>query len=287
MWAAIDRESVGRVVTTVVPENNKIAGSDPAALSMLVTGEIQFFTLMGGILANLVPAAEVQQVPFAFRSAAAAHRAMDGALGRFIVNELAAHGVQGFPVSAFDNGLRQIASRTKPVRAPGDLEGMKMRVPDGRIFAETFAALGADPVTINVDGIYGALASGRVDAQENPLAVVDLFKLYEVVRFVSLTSHMWSGFNLIAHRPTWMRLPRDVQAIVERNVTKYVRAQRRDQMLANDALPTAFAARGLTINQVADPAPFRARLAGVYTMWKERLGTTCWTLLEAESGRLG
>src|SRR3954452_14269160 len=59
MWSAIRTETDGRVDASVIPENNKIQGSDPAALAMLVAGEIQFFTLMGGILGNLVPAAEV------------------------------------------------------------------------------------------------------------------------------------------------------------------------------------------------------------------------------------
>src|SRR5439155_21554848 len=83
MWAAIRAETGGRVETEVFAENNHIPGSDPAALQQLVTGDIQFFTLMGGILGNVVPAADVQQVPFAFGSAASAFRAMDGALGAY------------------------------------------------------------------------------------------------------------------------------------------------------------------------------------------------------------
>ena len=45
-----------------LPENNKTSGSDPAVLKLLVSGEVQFFTLMGGILGNIVPAANIQQV---------------------------------------------------------------------------------------------------------------------------------------------------------------------------------------------------------------------------------
>src|SRR3954467_8836792 len=83
MWAAIERDTHGRVVATVYPQNNNIQGSDPAALKALVAGDIQFFTLMGGILGTIVPAAEVQQVPYAFRSAAHAHKVMDGPLGAY------------------------------------------------------------------------------------------------------------------------------------------------------------------------------------------------------------
>src|SRR5262249_33495077 len=77
MWDAIRAETSGRVEATVYAENNKLAAGDPAALKMLIAGEIQFFTLMGGIIGTVVPMAEVQQVPFAFRSAVEAHKAID------------------------------------------------------------------------------------------------------------------------------------------------------------------------------------------------------------------
>jgi TRAP-type transport system periplasmic protein len=279
MWAAIQTETRGRVDAQVFAQNNRIAGSDPAALQMLVDGDIQFFTLMGGILGTVVPVAEIQQVPFSFHSAADAHKAMDGELGRFLREEMAVKGIFGFPVGAFDNGMRQIAGTRRPVAHPDDLIGVRMRVPAGQMVADTFKALGAEPITINSDGIYEALKSGKVDAQENPLALVDLFRIFEVVKYVSMTNHMWSGFNLLAHLPTWKGLPGDVTTVIERNVTKYVRLQRRDQEQANTRLRSALAQRGLLFNEVI-PGPFRDRLSGFYRTWRERLGTKGWSLLE-------
>jgi TRAP-type C4-dicarboxylate transport system substrate-binding protein len=84
MWAAIGAETGGRVAAEVFAENAGIPGSDPAALKMLISGELDFFTLMGGILGQAVPVAEVQQVPFAFRTAAEAHEAADGTLGAYL-----------------------------------------------------------------------------------------------------------------------------------------------------------------------------------------------------------
>ena len=85
--------------------------------------------LMGGISGNVVPAANIQQLPFAFRSADNAHKAMDGALGAYLRQEMAANGIVGFPVGAFDNGMRQIGGRTRPIRVPADFTGLKLRVP--------------------------------------------------------------------------------------------------------------------------------------------------------------
>jgi tripartite ATP-independent transporter DctP family solute receptor len=279
MWTAIGKETNGRVEATVFPSNNNIAGSDPAALKMLVEGKIEFFTLMGGILGTVVPVAEIQQVPFVFRSAPHAHQAMDGALGDYLRQEMAAKGIHGFAVGAFDNGMRQIAGTKRAVAAPADLAGIRMRVPAGEMVADTFRAFGAEPVTINSNAIYEALASGKVDAQENPLALIDLFKLYEVTKFVSMTNHMWSGFNLLAHLPTWNRLPRDLQNVIDRNVTRFVRLQRGDQEAANSRLRTELTKRGLAFNDV-DQAAFRQQLSGFYAKWRDRLGTKGWSLLE-------
>jgi tripartite ATP-independent transporter DctP family solute receptor len=283
MWTAVQNETGGRVETQVYAGNNNVAGSDPAALKMLVAGEIQFFTLMGGILGTVVPVAEVQQVPFAFRNAAHAFEAIDGALGAYVREEMAAKGIQGFEVGGFDNGMRQIAGNVRPIVRPADLAGIRMRVPAGQMVADTFRTFGAEPVVVNSNAIYEALKSGTVDAQENPLALIDSFKLYEVSRFVSMTNHMWSGFNQLAHLATWRRLPADVRAVIERNVTRFVRLQREDQQRANASTAPALAKRGIVFNDV-DQAPFRKQLSGFYTTWKKNLGTRCWSLLESAAG---
>ena len=283
MWAAVTKETNGRVEAQVFPLNNKVEGSDPAALKMLVAGEIQFFTLMGGLLGAIVPVAEIQQVPFAFKTAPHAHQVVDGALGAYIREEATAKGIHLFPVAAFDNGMRQITPVTKPIVVPADLKGMRMRVPAGQMFDDMFRTLGCVPVTINSIDIYAALKSGKADAQENPLALVDGFKLYEVIKYVSMTNHMWSGFNQMAHLPTWRRLPADIQQTIDRNVAKAVRLQRADQEAANGRLRAELTKRGLIFNDV-DQAPFRKQLSGFYKTWKEKLGTKAWSLLEQGAG---
>ena len=285
MWAAISADTGGRVTATVHAENGKVAGGDPVALRMLIAGEIQFYTLMGGILGTVVPVAEAQQVPFAFASAEQAHKAIDGPLGRMLGAEMAAKGMHLFPQGGFDNGMRQVASVTRAVATPEDLAGMTIRVPAGQLIFDTFQAFGAEPVIIPAYQLYDGLASGRVAAQENPLAVLEGFKLYELVKYVSMTNHMWSGFNLMAHLPTWQRLPDEIRAVIERNVVAHVSRQRMDQAALNAALRQDLARRGLQFNEV-DQKAFRSRLREVYSTWREKLGTRCWSLLEAEVGAL-
>jgi tripartite ATP-independent transporter DctP family solute receptor len=285
MWEDVQRQTNGRVETRVYAQNNGIAGSDPQALRMLVAGDIQFSTLMGGVLDRVVPVTAVQDMPFAFRSAAHAHRTMDGPLGAYLRTEIEAHGLHAFPIGAFDNGMRQMSITRRPIVVPADLVGIRMRTPDAPLIADTFRAFGAEPVTVNSADIYAALKAGTVDAQENPLALIELFKLYEVVRYISVSNHIWSGFNELAHLPTWQRLPSDIQTIIERNVATHVRLQRSRQSALNAELRTTLARQGPVFNDV-DQAPFRRMLGRVYERWKKQLGARCWSLLEAETGKL-
>ena len=286
MWEAVAWETNGRVETTVYAENNKLPGGDPDALKMLIAGEIQFFTLMGGIIGTVVPVAEAQQLPFAFKSAAEAHKAIDGPLGKYIGEEMAAKGMHLFAVAGFDNGMRQVASISRAITAPQDFAGVKIRVPPGQMMLDTFGAFGAQPVTTPANQIYDALKTGRVDAQENPLAILQGFKLYELVKYVSLTNHMWSGFNAMAHPATWKALPDDIKGTIERNVTKYVRQQRPGSGCAQRQPARRFRQTRSGV-QRSRPDAFRAKLPGVYATWKEKLGSKCWSLVEAEVGKLG
>src|SRR6516164_9000656 len=119
MWQAISEETNGRVAATVYAENNKLPGGDPDALKMLISGEIQFFTLMGGIIGTVVPVAEAQQLPFAFKTAAEAHQAIDGPLG--------GDGGQGYvPVSSRRLRQRHAPGRLDPA---ADCHAVRFRRP--------------------------------------------------------------------------------------------------------------------------------------------------------------
>lgn len=286
LWDEVRQATGGQLDITVHAGNAGVPGSDPQVLEMLIGGELEFATMMGPLIATRVPAAEIQGIPFAFGSSAEAHRAVDGALGEHLRREMAAQGIYLMPAGALENGFRQICSVSKPVTGVDDLAGYRMRVPNGALFRELFAALGAEPVTINVADLYQALADGKVDGHENPLAITDANKLEEVTRFVSVTNHVWSAFNLIANLKFWAALPEDLQGIVQHATRTHIGRQRAYTVDLNGKLETQLAGRGLVFN-TADTAGFRKRLAGgFYAGCRGRCGSTAWRLLEDAVGKL-
>ena len=287
LWDEVRAATGGALDVTVHAQNGGVAGSDPAVLDMLVSGELEFMTLMGGILGRRVPLAEIQGLPFAFANHAQVHAAMRGPLGDRIRAEMAVKGIHGFRNGVLENGFRHIVSVDRPVRNAADMAGYRMRIPDGRMFDDAFRALGATPVVVNIRELYAALADHRVDGQENPLAVVEVNRLYEVSKYVSLTAHMWSGFNLIGNLAFWRRLPEEVQRTVDRAIATHIERQRAYTDAFNRALETKLRTeRGMIFN-IADAASFRTVLFGdFYRRWRREFGGAAWELLEREVGRL-
>jgi TRAP-type transport system periplasmic protein len=285
MWAAVNHETGGRVQVQTFPENNQIPGGDPAALNMLVSGELDFFTLNGGSIGTLVPVANVQGLLFSYRTPAQVFGALDGDLGDYLRQEIKTAGIYALPRGCFDNGFHQITCSTKPIRSADDLQGLRIRTPDAPIYFEAWKALGAAPIAANLNKLYELLKSGTAEAQTNPLATAEFMKLYEVQKYISLTNHGWSGFNLLANLKLWQRLPLHYQRVIERNAVKYVKLQRADNARFNAEFRTKLAQQGMTFNE-ADTSTFRARLAPYYARWKETLGPKTWGLLEEHVGKL-
>ena len=282
LWADV-RAGTGLEVT-VHASNAGVPGSDPRVLAMVIGGELEFATMMGPLIAAHVPAAEIQGVPFAFRDSAQAHAALDGALGEHLRAEMRAQGL--YLLGAFENGIRHVCSVSRKISTPADLQGYRVRVPAARIYAELFEALGAVAVPVNIDGLYPALRDGQVDGHENPLAITEVNRLYEVTRVVSLTAHAWSGFNLVANLAYWQSLAEHVRDAVQRAARQQIALQRTYAMVLNAELQRTLATRGMAVAPVDRMVFRRAVPAECYARWRQRCGARAWELLEHVTGRL-
>jgi len=284
MAAAIKAETNGRFDLQIFPSSQ--LGSDTDTLSQVRSGGVEFFTLSGLILSTLVPAASINGIGFAFPDYATVWKAMDGELGAYVRQQIAKANLVAMD-KIWDNGFRQTTSSTKPINAPDDLKGFKIRVPVSPLWTSMYKAFDSAPTSINFNEVYTALQTKVVDGQENPLAIISTAKLNEVQKYCSLTNHMWDGFWFLANRRAWERLPEDVRAIVAKHVNAAGVKEREDVAKLNGNLQQELASKGMVFNQ-PDPGPFRDKLrkAGFYSEWKGKYGDEAWALLERAVGTL-
>ena len=280
----IKQESGGRMEIQLFP--NSQLGGDTDMLSQLRTGAIQMFNLSGLILATYVPVAAINGIGFAFKDYDQVWTAMDGPLGAFIRGAIGRAGLYAFD-NMWDNGYRQVTSSTHPVNAPEDLKGFKIRVPVSPLWTSMFKSLGASPTSININEVYSALQTRIVEGQENPLSLIDLFKFYEVQKYVSLTNHMWDGFWTLANARAWAELPKEMQQVVTRNINRAALEERDDVRQLNQSMQGELTRRGMVFNPT-DTEKFRATLrsAGFYADWKQKYGPQAWAALEKQVGSL-
>jgi tripartite ATP-independent transporter DctP family solute receptor len=287
MQKAADRiktETNGRLEIQIFA--NSVLGSSPDMISQVRSGGLEFHAQSGPGLSQLVPATGLNSLGFAFRSEAEIWTAMDGELGAYVRAQIAKTNLVPFD-TMWGHGFRHMTRSAAAVATPGDMNGLKVRVPPGAIFVSLFKALGASPTTISFNELYPALQTKVVDGQENPLALILTGKLYEVQKYVSLTGHMWAGYWFLANRRAWEALPADVRDVVTRVVNESAKGQRAELARQEASYQQELLAKGMVINQV-DKQAFRAKLseAGYYREWKAKYGDEAWALLEKFAGRM-
>lgn len=282
IFAAIKDKTGGKLDIGVFP-NNELGGAS-AVFTQLRTGAVQFMMALDGIVASVAPVAAIPGVGFAFKDTDQAFSAFDGPLGAYVTKEISSKGLYCYP-RPFLNGMRQITTSTKPIVNVGDLEGLKIRTPPNKLAVDMFRTLGASPTPMNFTELYTALQTHIVDAQENPVAIVEVGRLYEVQKYLSISNHMWSAEFFIGNGDAWNALGPDIQKICEDEFGKYLTQERDDTAKLNDTLTLKLGGQGMKVNKISDPAAFRAKLTPFYATWKGEFGSVAWDLLEKGSGQ--
>ena len=103
----------------------------------------------------------------------------------------------------WDNGLRHISNRLRPIRRPEDCRGMRIRTLENATYRKALAAIGFEPLMIDVKDLVRAVETNEVDAQENPLTNTVHFGLHRTHKHLTLTSHFHGVALLLANR-AWL-----------------------------------------------------------------------------------
>ena len=118
-------------------------------------------------------------------------------------------------LAVWENGYRHITNNRKPIAKPEDLQGMKLRVPEGKWRVAMFKAYGANPSPMKFSELFTALQTGVMDGQENPLTQIYSAKLQETQKYLSMSGHVYTPAYLTVGTRKWERLPADVRTTLE------------------------------------------------------------------------
>src|SRR5204863_1475208 len=107
-------------------------------------------------------------------------------------------------------GTRQLILRkTREVKTPADMAGVKLRMPGSETWQFLGEALGAKPTPMAFEEVYLAMQTGTVDGLENPLPDAEAAKFYEVSKQVALTGRRVSNTFFAVAQASWNALSAD------------------------------------------------------------------------------
>lgn len=174
------------------------------------------------------------------------------------------------PLAFAPLGYRALATKLRAVREPGDLTGMRVRVPALPSVADIYTALGASPRSTSFADAQAAFRSGSLDAQEGSAASFAAARLDGVgLRFVADWNAVAEMAVFAVSRGAWEAWPEADRLLVRvaaTEVANELAAQARKE--ADDAL-SELRRRGLTVTRATPDghAAFALATRSVYQRW--------------------
>ena len=257
----IEKRSNGKIKVHIY--HSASLGNETEILQQVQMNTVQMAIITGGPFDTFDPMVRVINYPFLFKDNAQADKILDGPLGAEILKSLESSGFKGLCYS--ENGFRNLTNNKRPVRTPEDVKGLKIRVMASAIHKAIWQALGANPTPMPWP-IYTELEQGVIDGQENPLWVMEVYKFYEIQKYMTLTRHVYSFHIDVASLKWWKTLDADTRNMIKKAIYEAAVYQRHENRSKNAERLAFLKAKGMQVVEHPDVAAFRAKVANLKNM---------------------
>jgi len=286
IWADLVRERTqGRINIKLYPGVSLVQGDQTREFTAIRQGVIDMAV---GSTINWSPQVKelnLFSMPFLMPDYAAIDALTQGDVGKRMFATLDRAGV--VPLAWGENGYREITNSKRPIKAPEDLKGMKIRVVGSPLFLDTFTALGANPTQMSWADAQPALASGAVDGQENPMSIFTAAKLHTVgQKHVTMWGYVADPLVFVVNKDVWNSwTPADREIVRQAAVDagkQQIGIARKGLAEADRPLLKDIAGLGVTVTQLSpsEREAFVKVTRPVYEKWKTTVGAELVTAAE-------
>jgi C4-dicarboxylate-binding protein DctP len=206
----VNERSQGRIEVRVYPSGQLFG--DKEEIEALQANNVQFIAPSIGKLIAFDQRFQIGDVPFLFSDNAAETRFWEGETGRALLQSLEPQGIIG--LTTWPNGMRQIMTRTRSIRTPADMRGLKIRIPSGGVLVDTLQAFGAGASVIPFTDTYSALQQGVVDGTLATFDNIENEKYAEVLNYLTLANVNSLSYGVLTNKVLWDGLPPELRQMV-------------------------------------------------------------------------
>jgi TRAP-type transport system periplasmic protein len=269
MKELLESRTGGRMQVTIYPDAQ--LGNNGVMANSIKAGTLDAVVTDVGHLSVAVPELDVFSLPFLYKDSEQVLAFAEGPIGDRLkpkINEAFGCEVLGFtsqgPINMY-NGRR-------PIRAPADIAGLKMGSQATRIARNTILAFGGIPTVIGINALYTSLQTNLIDGASSSLADMIDIKLYQVTKYLTLTSH-YSLVNLLIVSKKFMdKLTPEDRDIMRAAAKPALDAQTAAVFGSLKSDVALLQEKGLQVLQMEDPGAFAGKMEGVYREAADSIG---------------
>ena len=223
MGEELYRISSGTMKIKIYP--NQQLGSERECLELLQIGSLDITKVSTGVLENFSPNMKVFGLPYLFRDRAHAFSVLDGPIGKELLDQTSSFRIKG--LAYYDAGSRSFYTKSKPIKSPSDLKGLKIRVMESVTAMKMVESMGGSPTPISWGELYTSLQQEVVDGAENNPPSFFLSKQFEVCKYYTLDEHTTLPDVLVSGSYFWESLNENQKMWLEEAVAISVVHQRK------------------------------------------------------------
>jgi len=255
VWAAaeIEKRTAKRYLMDVFPASS--LGNETQINQSLSLGTVDMIYTGQAFAARTYPPIAIGGAPYMFRDFNHWKKYSESPV---LTELMAAYAKKGGnrPIAAFYYGVRHTTAN-KAIVKPGDMKGLKLRVPDAPLYVMYPKIVGAQATPIAFAEVYLALQNKTVDAQENPLPTIEAKKFYEVQSHINLTGHITEMLLAIVGGHVWNKMSEADKKVFQEVFRVAAERSNSDIIRSETALATDFATKYKKTVVKSDRAAFQ------------------------------
>ena len=206
-FAACVNGSMGDAVEVQTFGSSQL-GKDKELLQKLKLGQVDF-SLPSSVMSSVDDTFGIFEMPYIIKDRDHMRRVQAEMMDKF---QAAANDNGYHIVGLAENGFRHITNNVRPINLPADLQGIKLRTPNGVWRLKMFQEYGANPTPMAFSDVFTALQTGVIDGQENPYAQIASAKFQEVQKYLSITGHVYTPAYILMSKKKFDGMDAAMQA---------------------------------------------------------------------------
>jgi tripartite ATP-independent transporter DctP family solute receptor len=190
-------------------------GADLSSIQQLQSGVLEATLSSTAPAASIVPELNLFDLPFLFKDQKTAETVLNGPAGQSLLDKMPDKGIIGLAFWDY-GGFRELTNSKHPIKTMEDLKGLKLRVLQNSVHIDFWKALGANPTPMSFDQLFNALQQHVIDAQENPIPLINDQKYFEVQKYLTLTNHVYTPFLFMVSKIWYEGLTEEQQKALKK-----------------------------------------------------------------------